>query len=243
MSDYLSGGLSALRAGATTERSLIDRYLTKECPSAARVGARYFISSPPRLQGRLPRKRGELWGGSLLKSAVILGSQEADRSGILAGPWSSPRSWHAAAACARHVTWLQNLFLCPGFPQDGPTQIYCDNQAAISLTKDFQFHSKSKHIDIHHHFIRDKVSDGTLTVSYVPGEENPADLLTKGLARVKHEKFTRENGLMPAWGGVLSIKEWWAVRAVRVLCTAPDAPGIHMQSACYVLFLLFIFPF
>ena len=33
------------------------------------------------------------------------------------------------------------------------------------------------------------------------------------------------------------------MRAVRVLCTAPDAPGIHMQSACHVLFLLFIYFF
>ena len=74
MSDYLSGGLSALRAGATTDRSLIDRYLTKECPSTARVGTRYFTSSPSRLRGRLPRRRGELWGGSPLESAVSLES-------------------------------------------------------------------------------------------------------------------------------------------------------------------------
>ena len=92
MSDYLSGGLSALRAGATTDRSLIDRYLTKESPSAARVGARYFISSPPRWRGRLPRKRGEPRGGSPLESAVIFESQGAVRSGMLAGPGSSPRS-------------------------------------------------------------------------------------------------------------------------------------------------------
>ena len=74
MSDYLSGGLSALHVGATTDRSLIDRYLTKECPSAAQVGARYFITSLSRLRGRLPRWRGELWGGSPLESAVILES-------------------------------------------------------------------------------------------------------------------------------------------------------------------------
>ena len=104
----------------------------------------------------------------------------------------------AAAACTRHVTWLRNLLLCLGFPQPCPTAIYCDNQAAISLTKDFQFHAKSKHIDIHVHLIRDKVSDGTVLVSYVPSEENAADIFTKGLPRIKHEKFVCENGLMPA---------------------------------------------
>ena len=74
MSDYLSGGLSALCAGATTDGSLIDMFLTMEYPSAARVGARYFTSSPSRLRGRLPRRREELWGGSPLESAVILES-------------------------------------------------------------------------------------------------------------------------------------------------------------------------
>ena len=104
----------------------------------------------------------------------------------------------AAAACTRHVTWLRNLLLCLGFPQPGPTSIYCDNQAAISLTKDFQFHAKSRHIDIHVHLIQDKVSDGTVLGSYVPSEENATDIFTKGLPRIKHEKFVHENGLMPA---------------------------------------------
>ena len=54
----------------------------------------------------------------------------------------------AAAACTRHVTWLRNLLQCLDFPQISATQIYCNNQAAISLTKDFQFHAKSKHIDV-----------------------------------------------------------------------------------------------
>ena len=70
--------------------------------------------------------------------------------------------------------------------------------AAISITKDFQFHAKSKHIDVHVHFIRDKVLDGTITVSYVPTDKHVADLFTKGLAWIKHERFTRENGLIPA---------------------------------------------
>ena len=75
--------------------------------------------------------------------------------------------------------------------------MYCDNQATISLTRDFQFHAKSKHIDIHVHLIRDKVSDGTVLVSYVPSEENVADIFTKGLPRIKHEKFVCEKGV---WG-------------------------------------------
>ena len=90
----------------------------------------------------------------------------------------------SAASCARYVNWLRNLSYCLGHPFTVPTPIYCNNQAAISLTKSFQFHSKSKHIDIHHHHKRDKVSDGSVTVSYVPSNENFADVLTKGLPRL-----------------------------------------------------------
>ena len=104
----------------------------------------------------------------------------------------------AASACTRHVTWLRTMFQDLGYRQEDPTPIFCDNQAAISLSHDFQFHAKSKHIDIQHHFIRDKVNDHSITISYVPTEENPADLLTKGLPRPKHEKFIRESGLLAA---------------------------------------------
>ena len=76
---------------------------------------------------------------------------------------------------------LLGLLLCLGFPQSSPTFI-CDNQATISLTKDFQFHAKSKHIDIHVHLIHDKVFDETVSVSYVPSEENVAEIFTKGLS-------------------------------------------------------------
>ena len=88
----------------------------------------------------------------------------------------------AAAACARHVTWLRNLFLCLGFQQDGPTQIYCDNQAAISLSRDFQFHAKSKHIDIQHHYIHEYIKKGDIDVVHILSTENPADLFTELLS-------------------------------------------------------------
>lgn len=47
-----------------------------------------------------------------------------------------------AAACAFtwHTTWLRNVFEGLGYKQEVPTSIYCNNQAAISLSHDFQFH-------------------------------------------------------------------------------------------------------
>ena len=42
------------------------------------------------------------------------------------------------------------------------TIIYCDNQSAIALAKNPQFHTHTKHIDIQHHFVQDKVSEGAV---------------------------------------------------------------------------------
>jgi len=67
-----------------------------------------------------------------------------------------------------------------------PTIIYSDNQSCISLTNNPVYHAKSKHIDIRHHFIKEKVKSGAVEIIYRGTEQMVADSLTKG---VSHEKF------------------------------------------------------
>ena len=76
-----------------------------------------------------------------------------------------------------------------------PLTINCDNQGAIALSKDNKFHARTKHIDIRYHFIREAVEDAKINVKYVPTEENPADIFTKPLAKVKFQRFVRLLGL------------------------------------------------
>ena len=56
-----------------------------------------------------------------------------------------------------------------------------DNQSTISMTKNPQFHGRSKHISIKYHFIRDQVSKGIVELKYCPTKEMVADMMTKGL--------------------------------------------------------------
>jgi hypothetical protein len=77
------------------------------------------------------------------------------------------------------------------------TIIYCDNQGAIALAKDPQFHARTKHIDMQHHFVREKVSDGTIQLEYVDTENQVADGLTKALDKIKFERFRKAIGLEP----------------------------------------------
>ncbi|KAK8934594.1 hypothetical protein KSP39_PZI014788 [Platanthera zijinensis] len=63
--------------------------------------------------------------------------------------------------------------------------IYCDNNSAIALSKNPVYHSRSKHIDIKHHFIRELLEKKTIEVEFCPTKRQLADLMTKPLPREK----------------------------------------------------------
>ena len=86
--------------------------------------------------------------------------------------------------------WLKQLLTELGYhiPQ---LTIYCDSQPAIAVSKHPEHHSRIKHIDVIYLWLREKVEKGLLKLQFVPTEEMVADVLTKDLARMKHEKICR----------------------------------------------------
>jgi len=66
--------------------------------------------------------------------------------------------------------------------------LYCDNTSAIDLTKIIIQHSKTQHIEIRHHFIRDRVQKGDCKIMFIKTENQLADLFTKPLA---HDRFNK----------------------------------------------------
>ncbi|GJT35923.1 hypothetical protein Tco_0926342 [Tanacetum coccineum] len=86
----------------------------------------------------------------------------------------------------RLVLWMQNQLLDYGFNFMN-TEIHIDNESTICIVKNPVFHSKTKHIQIRHHFIRDCYEQRLINVVKVHTDDNVADLLTKGfdLARFK----------------------------------------------------------
>lgn len=101
------------------------------------------------------------------------------------------------------IMWLRNLFDELGFPQEHATKLYYDNNGTIASTHDPHSHSHMKHIDIRHHYIRNCVNKGHIVVLHVSRTENRADMFTKALSRVLHDKGLA--GLRMHWvqGGVL----------------------------------------
>ena len=102
---------------------------------------------------------------------------------------------------AKEAIWLRRLLdeIQPKTAnQPRATIIYCDNQGAIALAKNPQFHARTKHIDIQHHFVREKVNEGVVQLEYIDTERQVADGLTKALDKVRFERFRKAIGLEPA---------------------------------------------
>ena len=78
---------------------------------------------------------------------------------------------------------------------DGAITLFSDNQSAIALTKDHQYHAHTKYINVHFHFICWVIDDSKLHLIFCPTNDMVADSLTKALPSPKVKHFTAELGL------------------------------------------------
>ncbi|KAL4565967.1 hypothetical protein LXL04_030074 [Taraxacum kok-saghyz] len=76
------------------------------------------------------------------------------------------------------------------------TPIFCDNTSAISITKNPVQHTKTKHIEICYHFLRDNAEKGKISIHFVPSPEQLADILTKALDRATTNRLIHELGMI-----------------------------------------------
>nr|GEW04011.1 hypothetical protein [Tanacetum cinerariifolium] len=84
----------------------------------------------------------------------------------------------ATSYCCGQVLWIQNQMLDYGYNFMN-TKIFIDNESTICIVKNLVFHSKTKHIKIRHHFIRDSYEKRLIQVFKIHTDHNVADLLTK----------------------------------------------------------------
>ena len=92
----------------------------------------------------------------------------------------------AANNCCTQLLWIQKLLHDYGIFQEHLT-MYCDNTSAINISKNPVQHSRTKHIEIRHHFIRELVEDGTPTLEFIHIDDQKADLFTKPLDSKRFE--------------------------------------------------------
>ncbi|MCO5567226.1 hypothetical protein L7F22_020915 [Adiantum nelumboides] len=86
----------------------------------------------------------------------------------------------AASEACKEAIWLGQLVTDLGIKEETP-MLHCDSQSAIQLARNPVYHSKTKHVNVKYHFIREMVEDKQVQLVKVHTTDNPTDLLTKGL--------------------------------------------------------------
>lgn len=101
----------------------------------------------------------------------------------------------AASETVKEAVWLRRFFKEIGM-EIGPLPIMCDNQSAIRLVKNPEFHQRTKHIDVRYYFIRGSQEADEIDISYVETERQLADILTKPLANPRFIKLREDIGVV-----------------------------------------------
>lgn len=129
-------------------------------------------------------------------------------SGVICKMFGAPISWssrkqnivststtesefYALSEAVKEIQFLKNVIEDFDINVPAPITIFSDNQSTIKMIENSKFSSRTKHIDVRLHFIRDCAYNRQIKIIYCPSEDNVADLLTKPLAGVKI-KYLRE---------------------------------------------------
>jgi hypothetical protein len=109
---------------------------------------------------------------------------------------STEAEYMALTECSKQAEWTISLLQQLLFKIDLPIDIFSDSLGARSIASNNVYHKKTKHINIKHHYIREKILDGTVNINQVNTKNNLADVLTKALPRDQHNLLTSRIGLI-----------------------------------------------
>ena len=123
-------------------------------------------------------------GGNLVtwrskkQKVVALSSAEAEFRGIVKG--------------IAEILWLRKLMDEIGFPLKTPTKLFCDNEAAISISENPVQHDRTKHVEVDRHFIKEKIENRIVELPSIRSEDQLADILTKAVTGMIFESVLRK---------------------------------------------------
>ncbi|GJV60372.1 retrovirus-related pol polyprotein from transposon TNT 1-94 [Tanacetum coccineum] len=98
------------------------------------------------------------------------------------------------SACCARVIWMRTQLLDYGYNYNR-IPMYCDSKSAIAISYNPVQHSKTKHIDIRYHFIKEHVERGTVEIYFVGTAYQLADLFTKALPKERFEYLVHRIGM------------------------------------------------
>ncbi|GJS29919.1 retrovirus-related pol polyprotein from transposon TNT 1-94 [Tanacetum coccineum] len=127
----------------------------------------------------------------LLGDRLVSWSSKKQKSTAIS---STEAEYIALLGCCTRILWMRPQLTDYGLGFN-KIPLYCDNKSAISLYCNNVQHSRSKHIDIRHHFIKEQVENGVVELYFVRTEYQLADIFTKPLARERLEFLINKLGM------------------------------------------------
>jgi hypothetical protein len=109
---------------------------------------------------------------------------------------STEAEYIGATITACEVVWLQKLLSDLGQSMDAHVVIYCDNISSILLANNPVYHARTKHIEVHYHFIKKKVIAKEIDLIHVSTEDQVVNIFTKALGTDKLKKFRKMLGVL-----------------------------------------------
>nr|GEW04047.1 retrovirus-related Pol polyprotein from transposon TNT 1-94 [Tanacetum cinerariifolium] len=107
---------------------------------------------------------------------------------------SAKAEYVSLSACCDQVLWMRTQLTNYGFHFD-KIPMYCDSKATIAISCNPVHHSRTKHIDVRYHFIKEKVEKGIVELFFVGTEYQLADLFTKALSEDRLKYLVRRLGM------------------------------------------------
>lgn len=130
----------------------------------------------------------------ILGNGIISWCSERQQSVSLS---TTESEYVAASNAIKELIWLKRLINELVAGQYKSVEFYLDNQSAIRLIKNPEFHKRSKHIDVRYHFIREKFNEKLFNLHYVETKEQLADIFTKSLPRVAFQYLRSKLQIVP----------------------------------------------
>ncbi|GKA81211.1 hypothetical protein Tco_0787903 [Tanacetum coccineum] len=151
---------------------------TKKHLEAIKLVFRYLIGTI-----HMDTRRSSSGSAQFLGEKLVSWSSKRQRSTAIS---ITEAEYIAMSGCCAQILWMRSQLKDYGF-EFNKIPLYCDNKSAIALCCNNVQHSRSKHIDIRHHFIREQVENRVVELYFVETNYQLADILTKALPRERFE--------------------------------------------------------
>nr|GEV32456.1 copia protein [Tanacetum cinerariifolium] len=154
--------------------------------TASRPNLQFAICMCARYQARLTEKHCAIYG----RKAYKLVSKRQKSAAIS----SIEAEYIALSGCCAQILWMRSQLSDYGIGFN-KIPMYCDNKSAIALCCNNVQHSRSKHIDIRYHFVKEQIKNGVIELYFINTEYQLADLFIKALGRDRTEFLINKLGM------------------------------------------------